>query len=97
MNDNHGNKWRHATQITPLPDKDAAYIAVFDDEGPGLVVLYKTDAAGKRFSPCRSVSTKDRKHFTSVLEGWASDRPLLDKRLDRTLPLPRAVGATSKA
>jgi hypothetical protein len=88
MKCNCGYDWKHATQISPLPDNEATNIAVFDDEGPDEVVLYRTD--GKRFSPCRSVSTASAKHFKSVLGAWGRTLPLLDLRGDKSKPLPAA-------
>jgi len=60
--------WKHATQLSPLPTAEMTGIAIFDDETPGEVVLYRTD--GTRFSPCRTVSTEDRSHYDSVMSAW---------------------------
>jgi hypothetical protein len=91
LTDAKGYDWKHATQIRPLSKDQVTHTAVFDDEGAGEVVLYRTD--GARFSPCRSVSTEDREHFDSVLEAWGNEFPLLDRRNDRTIPLPATTAA----
>jgi hypothetical protein len=86
MKDVHGNVWKHATQVHPLAKNEVTHTAVFDDEAPGMVVIYRTD--GKRFSPCRSVDTGSREHFDTVLAAWGAEFPFLDLRRDRSIPLP---------
>ena len=89
MKDVHANNWKHATQNHPLATKETTHFAVFDDEGSGVVVIYRTD--GKRFSPCRLVDTESREHFDTVLSAWGLEFPFLDLRHDRSIPLPAPV------
>lgn len=85
----HGYFWKHATQISPIPDAERTGIAVFDDEEGGFVHLYVTD--GARFSPGRSVCTKSIEYFNSVLSAWAIGTEWVDLRADKTVPLPAAL------
>lgn len=81
-------RWRHATSFTEI--RRYSHIAVFDDERAGKAyTLYRTD--GRRFSPITTLPIEPRGKLEKALELWASDRPLLDLRDDRTSPLPGAV------
>ncbi len=93
MKDAKGIEWRHMTARNIYELKGPESVEVFDDEEPGLVHLYITD--GKVRHPARSVDTSNRKHFESVLSAWAASRPLIDRRNDRTIPLPNADASLS--
>lgn len=57
-------------------------IEVYDDEEPGMLMLYVAD--GELRWPARTVSLRVPDHAQRVIRAWACGRKLVDRRLDKS-------------
>jgi len=78
--------WKHQTVGLLAPNVDKRFIEVYDDEHPGHVTLYASN--GKDRTPIRDVPLEPLAHFNEVLSVWGYDAPFIDRRSDRSIPLP---------
>lgn len=83
-----GHLWKHTTaknlyEINP----ELKVIEVYDDEKPGFLALYYSDGKDLRW-PIRTINMGDPNHAKGVLESWGLKAIWVDKRNDKSTPLP---------